>query len=475
MARTGQQKAASPLRKIPAVNALLERDEVRALARRYSPSFITDLVREAVDDLRRAVAAGQADGAAVERFPESLSGRLEAAISRRFSRRTTPVVNATGVIVHTNLGRSPLSKEAVSRGAAAAAGYCDLEYSLEEGDRGSRQEHIESLLLRLFPGTRGVAVNNNAGAVMLALNTLAEGREVLLSRGEMVEIGGSFRIPDVMVKSGAILREVGTTNRTRLKDFEAALSDRTGLLLKVHTSNYRIIGFTEEAPLSEMAALGRARGLPVLVDQGSGNLLDLSPYGLKDEPTVASLLAQGADVVTFSGDKLMGGPQAGIIVGREDLVVRMKANALYRALRPDKTTVAALEATLETFVAGHPFEEIPTLRMLSLPAAGIRARSEAMAGRLAGLMGTGPRLETRVEEGVSRVGGGAAPMEDISTFLLALKPRDITAEAYEAALRRGRPPVVARVREGWLLLDLRTVLEDQEEALAEALLAALKK
>lgn len=460
----------STLRKIPPVGTLLDREEVARLARRYSRAFITDLVREAVEDLRRSVAEGRADARAVERFAENLPSRIEEAISRRFGGRIATVLNATGVIVHTNLGRSPLSKRATARMAEAAAAYCDLEYRVETGERGSRQEHIESLIARLLPGCTGFAVNNNAGAVLLALNTLAEGREVLISRGELVEIGGSFRIPDVMAKSGGVLREVGTTNRTRIADFESALSDRTGLLLKVHTSNYRIVGFVEETPLARLVELGRKHGVPVLVDQGSGNLLDLSAHGVKNEPTVADLLGAGADVVTFSGDKLLGGPQAGLLVGRTEILARMRANPLYRALRPDKVQVAGLEATLEAFVAGSALEEIPALRMLTRSAADIRARTQAFLERLAPR--AGGDLEMRVEEGVSRVGGGAAPMEDLPSFLLAVKPRVMSAEAYEAALRQGRPPVVARVREGWTLLDLRTILDDQEEALAEALIRA---
>jgi L-seryl-tRNA(Ser) seleniumtransferase len=466
-----RQQTATLFRKIPPVNAVLERPEVVALARRYSRSFITNLVREALEDLRRDVETGKADLSSVERFSEDLSGRLEETISERFGSHLIGVLNATGVIVHTNLGRSPLPPKAVERITRAASSYCDLEYRLDEGERGSRQELMESLLMRLFPGTRGLAVNNNAGAVLLALNTLAEGREVPISRGELVEIGGSFRIPDVMAKSGAILREVGTTNRTRSGDFEEALSERTGLILKVHSSNYRIVGFVEETPLERLAALARERGLPLMVDQGSGNLLDLSPFGIDDEPTVADLLREGADVVTFSGDKLLGGPQAGIVVGREDLVAAMKTNPLYRALRPDKTTVAALEATLESFVAGDPLREIPTLRMLSLTADRIGARAEAMASSLRKC--PGEILEARVVPGSSRVGGGAAPVNELPTRLLALKPRSMSAERYESALRRGRPPVVARVREGWLQLDLRTVPEEEEGRLQQALVDSL--
>jgi L-seryl-tRNA(Ser) seleniumtransferase len=269
-----------------------------------------------------------------------------------------------------------------------------------------------------------------------------------------------------MRKSGTILREVGTTNRTRLDDYADAITSSSGLILKVHTSNYRIVGFTEEAPLAELTALGRARGLPVVVDQGSGCLVDLGPYGLKNEPTVSRLLKDGADAVTFSGDKLLGGPQAGLIVGREDLIARMKANPFYRAMRPDKTTIAALEATLEIYLAGRPFEEIPALRMLSATEASLRERCEAMSGKMPAA------LESRVESGTSRVGGGAAPMEDLPTVLLLVRPRSGTAEEIESRLRRGAPPVIARVRDGWLLLDLRTILPDQDDALVSALSAS---
>ena len=460
---------ASAFRKIPAVNDLLERTEVRALVARYSRGFITDLIREALDGLRRDMESGSAGAADVEGFAGALAGRLEKAISRRFGGHLGPVLNATGVIVHTNLGRSPLSREAMRRASSAAEGYCDLEYDLREGARGSRQTNLDSHLARLLPGSRGLVVNNNAGAVFLALNSLAEGKEVLISRGELVEIGGSFRIPDIMAKSGAILHEVGTTNRTRLGDFETALGERTGLLLKVHTSNYRIVGFVEEASVEQMAGLARRSGIPLMVDQGSGNLLDLSGFGLADEIPVGRILEAGADVVTFSGDKLLGGPQAGILCGREDLVGRAKANPIYRALRPGRMAVAALEATLETFVAGDPMKEIPTLAMLSMPALEIRRRCEALAVRL-----EGAALECDLVEGASKVGGGAAPIHEIATWLLALKPRAASAEAWEEGLRRGRTPVVARVRDGRLLVDLRTIPEEKDAELAGALLAALE-
>jgi L-seryl-tRNA(Ser) seleniumtransferase len=455
------------------VSTLLERPEVAALARRYSQAFITGLVREEIADLRGRVASGSAREGDLAGFAGGLSARLEERIARGFSGRIATVINATGVIVHTNLGRSSWSKRAVERAEAAAAGYCDLEYDLHEGRRGSRQGYLETLLERLFPGQRGIAVNNNAGAVLLALNTLADGKEVVISRGELVEIGGSFRIPEVMARSGAILHEVGTTNRTRLADFEEALSHRTGLLLRVHASNYRIVGFVEEAPLPDLAGLARRSDLPLLVDQGSGNLLDLRPFGITGEPPASALLEQGADLICFSGDKLLGGPQAGILLGREDLVGLMKKNPLYRSLRLDKTIVAALEATLESFVSGNPLEEIPTLRMLALPVAAIRGRAGSLAERIR--EEAGESVEASLREGTSRVGGGTAPVQEIPTCLLALRPTGFPAEEYEVALRHGRPAVLARVREGRLLLDLRTVDPKEEIPLQAALMAALPR
>src|SRR6185436_11506334 len=297
------------------------------------------------------------------------------------------VINATGVLVHTNLGRSPLVPAAIRRMAEVASVYTTLEYDLEEGSRGSRSVHAQRLFGKLFPGWAAHVVNNNAAAVLLALNTLAEGREVIVSRGELVEIGGSFRIPDVMRKGQAVLKEVGTTNRTRLADYEAAIGSGTALLLKVHTSNYRIVGFTKQVSLPELSELGRRRSLPVMVDQGSGNLLDLSHHGIGDEPPVAALLAQGADLVTFSGDKLLGGPQSGILVGRGDLIEKIRKNPLSRALRVDKLTYAALEATLETYVRGRANEELPVLRMMEQSEALVEERTRRCAARIQELGG----------------------------------------------------------------------------------------
>jgi L-seryl-tRNA(Ser) seleniumtransferase len=344
-----------------------------------------------------------------------------------------------------------------------------LEYDLEKGSRGSRSVHAQRLFGMIFPGRAAHVVNNNAAAVLLALNTLAEGKEVIVSRGELVEIGGSFRIPDVMRKGQAILKEVGTTNRTRLADYEEAISANTALLLKVHTSNYRIVGFTAQVSLAELAELGKRRNLPVMVDQGSGNLSDLSGMGIGAEPPVSALLAQGADLVTFSGDKLLGGPQSGVLVGRGDLVERIRKNPLSRALRVDKLTYAALEATLESYARGRSREELPVLRMMELSAESVGARSRRCASMIQDL--AGDRLQTEILPGASLVGGGSAPTEEIPTTLLAVSCHGKSAADLECALRSGHPPVVARIQGDRLVLDLRTVLEGQEADLARAVSA----
>jgi len=329
--------------------------------------------------------------------------------------------------------------------------------------------HLDSLLQRLFPGRSAVVVNNNAGAIMIALRALAKGREVVVSRGELVEIGGTFRIPDILAASGAKMREVGTTNRTRAADYEAAIGPKTALLLKVHTSNFKIVGFTEETSIGELAALAHAKGLPVVVDWGSGDLVDLASLGVRDELPVAAILDQGADVVTFSGDKLLGGPQAGLAVGRDDLVSRMRRDPVARVLRLDRLQIAALHETLVSYVTGRAAVEVPTLRMLALDAAEIGRRAEAVARQAAGLA---PSLTWSLQAGVSRPGGGSSPAGEIPTTLLAIEDPSGDAGRFEARLRQCHPPVVARVNDGKLLLDLRTVLPEQDAQLARCLAAA---
>jgi L-seryl-tRNA(Ser) seleniumtransferase len=381
------------------------------------------------------------------------------------------VVNATGIVIHTNLGRSLLSREASARVAESARGYLDLEYDLETGGRGSRLSHLEPLMSRLFPGHSFAVFNNNAAAVMICLHALGQGKDALISRGELVEIGGSFRIPDIMAASGVRLCEVGTTNRTRVADYARAISPEAGLILKVHTSNFRVVGFAEEAPLVELAELARRSELPLIVDWGSGNLADLSELGLRDETPVKRILDAGADLVTFSGDKLLGGPQAGFVVGREDLVQRVRRNPLARVCRLDRLLFGALQQTLAAHLRGRAFDELPTLQMLSMTADEIEGRAQAVLDDVVAQGGPAARME--LLDGVSRTGGGSSPTGERPTRLLAVAGAPGDAGPIERRLRRGEPPIIGRLSEGRLLLDLRTVLPEQDGLLARRLAAAL--
>jgi L-seryl-tRNA(Ser) seleniumtransferase len=380
-----------------------------------------------------------------------------------------PVINATGVILHTNLGRAPLADAALTRVSQVAGRYSNLEFDIAGGERGKRDVHVERLFSRLLnqdgvTGIRTVVVNNCAAAVMLALNTLAEGGEVVVSRGELVEIGGSFRVPDVMSKSGAVLREVGTTNRTRIQDYECAINEKTRLLLRVHRSNFAIIGFTEQPSLEELATLGRKRNIPVMEDLGGGALLPLRTMGV-NESGVADSLRAGVDLVTYSGDKMLGGPQAGMLSGREELIKRVRSNPLFRALRVDKLTYAALEATLLEYVRQN-YDAIPFVRMLRAPAKQIRQRAEALQEKLK----PERHLRSEVIAGESLVGGGSAPTSTLPTFLLAVTTQAFSADELAARLRGHNPPIVARVEEGRVLVDLRTVFESEDDEVARALM-----
>jgi L-seryl-tRNA(Ser) seleniumtransferase len=382
-----------------------------------------------------------------------------------------PVINATGVVLHTNLGRAPLAESAIRRIAEVVGRYSNLEFDVAAGERGKRDVHVARLFSRLLnqegvSGIRTVVVNNCAAAVMLALNTLAEGGEVVVSRGELVEIGGSFRVPDVMAKSGAVLREVGTTNRTRLADYEQAINDKTRLLLRVHRSNFAIIGFTEQPSLEELAALGRRHNIPVMEDLGGGALLPLRALGVNESGVMESLRA-GADLITYSGDKMLGGPQAGMLSGREELIQRVRANPLFRALRVDKLTYAALEATLMEYIRQN-YDAVPFARMMRLPAQEIRTRAEALQAQLK----PASQLKTEVIAGESLVGGGSAPTSSLPTFLLAVTLQSWSAGELAERLRLHTPPIVTRVEEGRVLLDLRTVIgPGEDDAIARALLA----
>jgi L-seryl-tRNA(Ser) seleniumtransferase len=378
------------------------------------------------------------------------------------------VINATGVIIHTNLGRALLSPAARAAMDQAARSYSNLEYDLEAGQRGSRYVHAEEFLCRLTGAEAALVVNNNAGAVLLILSALARGREVIISRGQLVEIGGGFRIPDVMKQGGALLIEVGTTNRTHLRDYEAAITDQTAMLLRAHRSNFRMTGFVAEPTLAEMADLAHSRGLLLGDDLGSGTLLDTADYGLSHEPTIQESLAAEADIVSCSGDKLLGGPQAGIILGRADLIAQLRRFPLTRALRVDKTTLAGLQATLLHYIKGEAIKEVPVWCMIAAPLEALAARAEAWAGRLAAA-----GLQPEVIEGRSAVGGGSLPGETLPTWLVTL--REPSPEQLIRSFRRASPPVIARIEDGRLVLDPRTVQPEEEETLLEVVIAAVQE
>ena len=427
----------NPLRGLPSVNELLQDERLVAFEAEYGHEPARDAARKAIDAARERIAAGEQPEDIVVAALDLLQGTAAPRLRR--------VLNATGVIVHTNLGRAPLAARALERIQEVAGGYSNLEYDLEKGTRGSRQDHVAPLLRDLTGAEAALVVNNNAAAVLLAVAALAEGRDVLVSRGELVEIGDGFRIPEVLARSGARLVEVGTTNRTRLEDYERAIGERTAVLLRVHQSNFRVVGFTESPNLADLVGLAEDRGVLLVDDLGSGVLPDIG-----DEPTVHESLTAGAHVVTFSGDKLFGGPQAGIVLGRADLVERLRRHPLQRALRADKLTLAALEGTLALYRSGRA--DSPVLRMLTEPAEAVRARAERLA-HLAG--GT-------VEATVARAGGGSLPTTDFTSFACALE------ESLAEPLRHADPPVIGVVRDGALLLDCRTLTDDEVEEAAHS-------
>lgn len=474
----GNEVNTNLLRALPAVDELMRSDAVAEAMRGLPSALAARAVREAVDDVRRRLSADPAEWSAATDDPAlAVRNMAEAEALRRIEalRRSLlgRVVNATGVVLHTNLGRAPLSPRALQAAADAAAGYSNLEFDVPSGRRGLRDLHGETLLTALTGAEAALVVNNNAGAVLLVLSALARGREVVLSRGEMIEIGGSFRIPEVMEQSGCLLREVGTTNRTHLRDYEGAIGDETGAILKVHPSNYRVVGFTAGVDASRLAPLARRYGVPLIEDLGSGVLVDTGAYGLAREPTVQSRIAAGIDVVTFSGDKLLGGPQAGIIVGRKQFVEACRRHPLARALRVDKMTLAALQATLLDYLNGE-HESIPLYEMLAAPVESLRRRAEAIRERVEG-KSTGMGIGIDIVDTESTVGGGSLPGETMPSIALALRPKAETGpasgpNALAAALRRHRPPVVGRVEGDAVLLDLRTVAAAEDGEVAAALL-----
>ncbi|MEE9217572.1 MAG: L-seryl-tRNA(Sec) selenium transferase [Acidobacteriota bacterium] len=483
----GQKEA---LRRLPQVDRLLREPSLRQAAGRLGPAPLRALLRGALARLRRAIREEGIGGEELERRLEALPRNVAQEVEGRARSTLVPVLNATGVLVHTNLGRAPLSARALDRVREAAASYTNLEYDLEARRRGSRSSHLERTLGMLLPGAACHVVNNNAAAVALVIHALAAGREVVVSRGELIEIGGSFRIPEILEASGARLREVGTTNRTRLADYERAVGKQTALILKVHPSNYRVVGFTAEAGVRELAALARRRRIPLAVDQGSGLLVPLEEYGVKGEPTVEAYLRRGADLVTFSCDKLLGGPQAGMIAGKPSLIRRLSRDPLGRAFRVDKMTIAALDATLEPFLRGKAFEEIPILRQITRPAAELQQRAEALARAVR--EAPGARLDVVVEPSSARVGGGAAPTSVLPSWRVGLRPAPeararssgvarrgdasgtggTSVTDLERALRLGQPRVIGILGRNRLWLDLRSVAPQDDARLLEALTRA---
>jgi L-seryl-tRNA(Ser) seleniumtransferase len=471
--------------KLPSIDDLLRQPDVQVLIARDGHTAVAESARAVLARLRREIAAGRLNEKALDLALGGVSAAIEGQLRKSLGYSLCALINATGVILHTNLGRAPLASSAIDHIGETAVAYSNLEFDLGTGGRGQRDVHVERLFQQLIaleslrssaplgrvedPAPHDprpistILVNNNAAAVLLALNSLAEGGEVIVSRGELVEIGGAFRIPEVMSKSQATLREVGTTNRTRIADYEGAISDRTRLLLRVHRSNFEITGFTEQPSLEELVALARRRNIPLVEDLGSGALFDLRSVGIAGEPGVLDSIRTGVDVVTYSGDKLLGGPQAGLISGRADLVARMRSNSLFRALRVDKLTYAALEATLLAYVK-QDHDSVPVLRMMRLSKDDIARRAEALVATV-----KTPKLILDLIDGESVIGGGAAPSAVLPTRLIALTHAELSADELCARLRANAPPLIARIEEGRVLLDLRTVSSDQDATVADAL------
>jgi L-seryl-tRNA(Ser) seleniumtransferase len=459
------------LRQIPSVDDLLAQPKLRALAERMDRSVVVEVARAVLADLRVRI-SGETNFAALALEAGALEAQIAERVERLLARSLVPVINASGVVLHTNLGRAPLAAEVAEHLRETATQYSNLEYDLEAGERGKRDVHTARLLERLTGAEAAIVVNNCAAAVLLVLAALAKGGEVLVSRGELIEIGDGFRIPEIMAESGAVLREVGTTNRTRIADYERAITEKTRLLLRVHPSNFRITGFTERATLEELVELGRRTGLPVMEDLGSGCLVDLSEQGL-EEPVARASIEAGASVVTFSGDKLLGGPQAGIIAGKKEIVQRIRRHPLFRALRVDKMTIAALEVTLGAYLRGA-FDEIPALRMIRIAAAEIGRRAENFLRELRPELPPG-EVEVEVTDGTSLIGGGSTPTQELPTRVIRIASALHSPAQLEQRLRKAPRgvSVIARVEEERLVLDLRTVLPEQESVLRETLAAVL--
>jgi L-seryl-tRNA(Ser) seleniumtransferase len=453
---------------IPAVDRLLETSEIKEISNNYPRNLILRAINEILSETRRGIEKGEItkDSGSVDQ--EYITSIIKERLELLYRSSLRNVINATGVVIHTNLGRSLLAERVIEKFTAISAGYSNLEYDLEKGKRGSRYTHVEGILKELTSAEAAMVVNNNAAAVLITLETIAKDREAIVSRGELVEIGGSFRIPDVMKKSGAKMVEVGTTNKTHLKDYEEALTPETGAILKVHKSNFQIVGFNEEVERAVLVELGRKHNIPVIEDLGSGSLIDLSKYGMEWEPTVQQVLKDGVDLVTFSGDKLLGGPQAGIILGKKDLVEKIKMNQLNRALRIDKLTLLALEETLNIYRDERKaLESIPTLRMICQSHESLKAKAARLSRMIKVKDGDGFKVDT--VNGQSKVGGGAMPLMELHTRLLRLSPVKMTSRHINETLKACDPPIIVRVEQDSVLLDVRTIQEKELKIVAKTL------
>lgn len=458
---------------IPKVDELLKDDKLSILFEKYPRTIIVDTVRLCIEQIRQEIMELQEGKIESYKIDEDqLIHQIIQQVENVCTMNLKRVINATGVVIHTNLGRALLSEAIKEAVWDTAANYSTLEFNTETGTRGSRYAHVEDILSKLCGSEAAMVVNNNAAAVLLVLGTIAKNKEVIVSRGQLVEIGGSFRIPEVMEQSGAKLKEVGTTNKTHVADYEKAIGEETAALLKVHTSNYKILGFTQEVALSDMVLLGEKYNIPVIEDIGSGTLIDLSKYGLTKEPTVQESIAEGADVVTFSGDKLLGGPQAGIIVGKKKYIDRMKRNPLTRALRVDKLTLAALEATLRLYLdEKDALIKIPTLHMLTISPTEIEGKAKALLKKIGKL---NLDDEIKILKGVSQVGGGAMPLEELPSYMIAIKPFKKSVNQVETELRKRKIPIIARISEDQLLFDCRTIKEEEFDMIIEAFAEILR-
>ena len=463
-----QSPAQEILRQLPAVDFLLQQEAMQEALASQPRKLVLESIRQILADKRHLILTNPQTAGDVSLRTKDLVKEILERLKEISDYALRKVVNATGIVIHTNLGRSLLPEKAVERLQSITRTYNNLEYDLDLGRRGSRYVHAEAILCEITGAEAALVVNNNAGAVFLALNTLAKDREVIVSRGQLVEIGGSFRIPDVMRSSGAILREIGCTNRTHSRDYESAIGDQTALLLKVHCSNYRIIGFTAEVSLADLVDLGRKRGLPVMEDLGSGCFLDLTQFGLEGEPTVQDAVKAGADVVTFSGDKLLGGPQAGVIIGRKEIIEQCKKNPLTRALRVDKMTLAALEATLRLYRdERQALQEIPSLQMISIAPEILKERADHLAALLR-QTDQANRLRIEVQQNVSQVGGGSLPGQYLATFVVAVTASGISTQNIETTLRKNTPPIIGRIESDQYLMDVRTIRSEEFSIIKEA-------